>query len=332
MATIRKRGSRWQVQVRRIGHPPLSKSFLQRSDAETWGRLKEVEIERGELPIDRKLLRSLTLGDLMRRYCEEITPTKRGAVVERIRINSLLARPIARLTLDRLTPRAFAEHRDERLGEVSGPTVRRELAIIQHCLEVARVEWGTPMTTNPMALVAKPRPGLGRCRRLTEVEANGLARSLAATRNPIVKEVFLFGLATGMRRGEILGLRWEHVNLAKRTAYLSETKNGTPRDVPLSSSAMEVLTRRQQVFSSQDDLVFPISPNAFRLAWERLKRRANVQDLRFHDLRHEAISRFFELGLSLPEVKLISGHKDPRMLLRYTHLKAEEIAGKLFEV
>ena len=75
--------------------------------------------------------------------------------------------------------------------------------------------------------------------------------------------------------------------------------------------------------------LFPMSANALRLAWERLKRRAGIRDLRFHDLRHEAISRFFEMGLSIPEVSLISGHKDVRMLLRYTHLRPADVAQKL---
>ena len=64
-------------------------------------------------------------------------------------------------------------------------------------------------------------------------------------------------------------------------------------------------------------------------AWQRLVRRANIQDLHFHDLRHEAVSRFFEMGLTVPEVALISGHRDARMLFRYTHLRAEDIVAKL---
>ena len=74
---------------------------------------------------------------------------------------------------------------------------------------------------------------------------------------------------------------------------------------------------------------FPVTPNGFRLAWDRLGSRAGLVDLRFHHLRHEAISRFFELGLNIPEVAVISGHKDPRMLFRYTHLRAEELVGRL---
>jgi len=128
-----------------------------------------------------------------------------------------------------------------------------------------------------------------------------------------------------MRRGELLAMRWADVDLEGRTVRLSKTKNGYPRMIPLSSTALELL----RDLGRTGDAVFPATANAFRLAWERLKRRAGISGLRFHDLRHEAVSRFFEKGLSMPEVAAISGHRDPRMLMRYTHPRAEAIAEKL---
>ena len=117
------------------------------------------------------------------------------------------------------------------------------------------------------------------------------------------------------------------MDLQARTAHLPQTKNGESRTVPLSAAALAILESQER--PAESDVVFPSTGNAVRLAWERLKKRAGVEDLRFHDLRHEAISRFFEHGLSMAEVSAISGHKDPRMLMRYTHLRAEDIAGKL---
>src|SRR5262249_49586462 len=130
---------------------------------------------------------------------------------------------------------------------------------------------------------------------------------------------------TGMRRGELLSLRWDDIDMASRTVHLKMTKNGHPRTVPLSVAALEVVRRMPR----EEESVFRVTANAFRLAWERLKRKAGVTGLRFHDLRHEAVSRFFEKGLNVPEVASISGHRDPRMLMRYTHPKAEAIAQKL---
>ena len=96
--------------------------------------------------------------------------------------------------------------------------------------------------------------------------------------------------------------------------------------MPLSSKAATILEEQR---IKKHHVPFPITDNAFRLSWDKLKKRAAISDLKFHDLRHDAISRFFEAGLSLVEVATISGHKDPKMLFRYTHLKAEEIAAKL---
>jgi integrase len=107
------------------------------------------------------------------------------------------------------------------------------------------------------------------------------------------------------------------------------TKNGQPRCVPLSSEAVLVLKAARGATSEQRDRVFATTAEAIKLSWQRATKRASLDDLRFHDLRHEAISRFFEKGLSLPEVALISGHKDPRMLFRYTHLKAESLVQRL---
>ena len=127
-----------------------------------------------------------------------------------------------------------------------------------------------------------------------------------------------------MRRSEILNLRWVDVDLDSGFAFLFDTKNGEDRRVPLTKAARDVLSGLPR----QDERVFPISANCVRLAWERTRNKAEISDLRFHDLRHEAVSRFFEMGMSVPEVALISGHKDVRQLFRYTHLNPENIFKK----
>jgi integrase len=162
---------------------------------------------------------------------------------------------------------------------------------------------------------------------LTVEELERLRTALAKCRNGLLSNVIMFAIHTGMRRGEILSIRWSDINFDASTAHLADTKNGDARTVPLSSSALAALPATDN--HAAGERVFPLSPNAVRLAWERLKRRAGVNDLHFHDLRHEAISRFFELGLSIPEVALISGHRDFKMLFRYTHLRPADVAKKL---
>ena len=166
-----------------------------------------------------------------------------------------------------------------------------------------------------------------RNRRLEDGEFEQLEEAAKQTKKPHIWPFITFAVETGMRRGETLGLRWEPVDLDRRIAYLPLTKNGSSREVPLSTKAAQVLTRQRQC--SDTPSPFPITANGFRLAWDRLRSRAGLSDLRFHDLRHEAISRFFELGLNIPEVAVISGHKDPRMLFRYRHLRASDLVDRL---
>lgn len=327
MATFRKRSGKWQVQIRKDGCC-LNKTFGLREDAQRWAREHEHLLDRGDAlsrpngPRGNKL----TLGELLDRYTKEISSRKRSSTTEGFHLRALYGHRIAKLEAGAITVANVGEYRDHRLKRVSPSTVRRELVILQHAFRVARNEWAIDVPD--LRDLAKPTEASARNRRLTEDDLKSLSDAFRACRNPLVRPVFLFALATGMRRGEVLSLRWKHIDLEGNTAFLPMTKNGSPRTVPLSRSAISALPERQQA-TKGEDLVFPISANALRLSWERLKRRAGITDLRFHDLRHEAISRFFELGLSVPEVSLISGHKDPRMLFRYTHLRATDVARKL---
>jgi integrase len=327
MATLRKRGQTWQVQIRRLGYPSISRSFHLRVDAETWARKKEAEADRGHLTPDPKLLQSTTFANLLELY--------RGRVLERANrpmdtehclVRSLLKHPVSRVTLFNATPSHFSEYRDERSAEVKPGTLVREFGLIQRVFEVARREWGYPLTPNPIAEIRMPVVKNARDRRLKPGE---LERILAATDrcfNKLMEPIIRFAIETGMRRSEITSLRWSDYDRDAGTFQIREAKNGYPRTIPLSGKARRIL---ENLESNDCERVFPVSTNAINQSWQRIKKRARVESLRFHDLRHEAVSRFFEKGLSVPEVALISGHRDLRMLHRYTHLKVETIVPKL---
>jgi hypothetical protein len=170
MATIRRRGTTWQVQVRRHGHATLSRTFRLKADADQWARQKEAEIDRGELPVDTRVLRSHTLAELLERYAATVVPRKRGADREQYMVRVLLRHPLSCLSLHRLTPAEIATYRDERLAVVTGSTVRRELAIMRHCLHVARSEWGFVLPSNPVDQLKLPVPNNPRQRRPTKGE------------------------------------------------------------------------------------------------------------------------------------------------------------------
>ncbi|MCE5361529.1 MAG: site-specific integrase, partial [Acidithiobacillus sp.] len=184
----------------------------------------------------------------------------------------------------------------------------------------------------------------GRDRRLVGDEEARLLRECAKAQNPWLLPVVRFAIETAMRAGEILqtkgtadeetrarpvqttGLLWKNVDLNRRTAHLPETKNGSARTVPLSSVAVEVLRGLPR---SMDGRVFGTTYEAIHLSFVRACRRAGIEDLRFHDLRHEATSRLFEKGFNPMEVSSITGHKTLQMLKRYTHLRAEDLAKRL---
>ena len=325
MATIRKRDSKWQVQVRRSGHRGISRSFVLRKDAIAWAREMEVRADRSEFPVDTTELNRLTLADIVLRYRDTVSIRKRGYAVECIVLTAFLRHPICRKSLAQITSKDFAVYRDERLKSIKPTTLKRELSPLQNMFEVARDEWGLPARENPLSKIRVDIPFQRRERRLKDGELERLTLSAQHCRNPLILPIVLLAVETGMRRSEILSLMWNEVIPAKRLAVLSQTKNGHSRTIPLSTRALSAL----QKVHKTEDRIFPMTANAFRLAWERLRARAGLLDLRFHDLRHEAISRFFEMGLSVPEVALISGHRDPRMLFRYTHPLRETILKKL---
>lgn len=325
MATIRKRGQRYQVQVRRRGQKPVSKSFLSRADALVWARRTEARADRGELFAAHSDL--ITVGDLLRRYETEVASKKKAYPVERYILSLMRRDPLASELLATIRTGAIAEWRDRRLAKVGAGTLLRHLTVLRHVFEIARKEWGVPLAVNPTIDVRKPKSPPARTRRLEPDEERDLFAACAGCLNPMIEPAVRLALHTGMRRGELLSVRWEHIDRDKRTLFLPMTKNGHPRTVPLDANALAVIDRLSK--SQKDDRLIPLTVEALKLAWKRLVKRARIIDFHFHDLRHEAISRFFERGLTVPEVALISGHRDVRMLFRYTHLKAEEVATRL---
>lgn len=327
MATIRKLRGRWQAQVRHKGMKPRAKSFDTKADAERWARGLEAEIDRGGSFADTKLAETMTLKSVLERYLKEVTPLKRSAKTEFYRIRGLLKRPIMYRTLSGLTPADVAGYRDERLQTVAGSTVLKELNAIGHAIETARREWGVNIPQNPVKMVRRPKAPRGRDRRLQPGEEERLLAAADAGRVTWMRPLMVLAIETAMRQGEVLSLLWTDVDLDRRIARLDMTKNGEPRDVPLSTRALEAL----QMLAEQriDDRVVPATASAVGQAWLHLRARAQIPDLHYHDLRHEAVTRLLERGLNVIEVGTISGHKELRMLQRYSHLKAVDLVDRL---
>lgn len=316
MASISRRGKRWFAQVRKAGRPSQSKSFDSKADAVAWAAKMQSQLAAAPPSIQDAYFQAASLADLITRYVNSTTRYKRGVEAERYRLNKIARHPMAQKPVKKIAPADIAAYRDDRLNVAKPATVSKELILIKTVISTAQNEWGVFLSENSADRVRRPKFQNCRQRRFTEPEIAKLRTSLAMCRSDLPLKIFNFAVETAMRRGEILNLMWRDINLVQRTAFLHDTKNGEPRNVPLSASAARLLMEAAAPPDSQER-VFPMEENAFKSAWKRAVERSGVTDIHFHDLRHEAISRFFEMGLSLPEVAVISGHKDPRMLIRY---------------
>jgi integrase len=258
---------------------------------------------------------------------EEVTPSKRGAKREAEGIKFMQRQKIAAFSMTKLTPAVVAAYRDERLKTVAAGTIIRELSILSGIITHARKEWGLP-TPNPCALVRKPPTPQGRTRLLTADEGARLLDELKPVRrrSPWMVPLVKLALETAMRRGELLGLRWENINLEAQTAFLPMTKNGSSRVVPLSTRAIAILEALPNKGQGQ---VFPISYMTMNNCFVAACERAGITNLRFHDLRHTATSRLAEKLPNVIELASVTGHQTIQMLKRYYHPSAEVLAKKL---
>ena len=336
MGTIRKRGSRWEAQIRRRGLPEITKTFARRTEADAWVAVVESEVVRGVYQ-DRSLAAEFTFGDLLGRYALEVTPTKKGAHAERCQIEAMRRDPLARIVMSDLAGRDVADWRDRRLQEVSGSTVNRGLNLISHVLNTARREWGVPID-NPVSSIRRPRNNRARRTRLSAADETKLlsalecndrgkdGRLVAGARNHWMRPIVITAIETGMRRSEILSMLWNDVDLGQQVVHLHDTKNGDSRDVPLSRRAIGELSALDRDPSGK---VFPISPESVKKAFTRAAKRAGFDDLHFHDLRHEATCRLSKRLSNVLELSAATGHKTLSMLQRYYHPDASELARKL---
>lgn len=326
MASIRERSGTWQARVRREGYPAEVKSFATRAEAQKWARYMETSMDSGGYR-SRSSVDKALLCDVLQRYALEVSPTKRGHLDEVIRIKALMRSKMAAFALEKLSPSVVAAFRDERLRTVRGGAVIRDLSLLSSAINHARREWGATVD-NPCLLVKKPPTPAGRTRVLSADEEMRLLAAVAPAgrRNPETLPLVQLALQTAMRRGELLALRWEHIDLVAQTAHLPISKNGQPRNVPLSRAAVAVLGL---VPINDGGQVFSISAQTLAAAFKRAMVRACLDNFRFHDLRHTATSRMADKLPNVIELAAVTGHQSLQMLKRYYHPNAEVLAKKL---
>jgi integrase len=307
MPTIRKRNKKYQVQVRLKNRRDISKTFLTKADAQKWARESERALSLGYDHVNSEVG---NFSQLLSQYKERIVPLMRG-IKQEYSLCSRVGAYFGSYYPEELSSKTLGSYRDKRLQEVSAQTVKHEVNCVKRVLKIATEEWGL-MLPRGVPDVRLPRLPAGRKRRLPEEEQLLLLSALSLE----MKDVVNFAIETAMRRSELLKLNCNDISFIDRMCLVSDTKNGQDRAVPLTKAA---LTIAQRNIGKQGKL-FDLKPDSVSQAFRRACKRVEILDLRFHDLRHEAISRLFEKGLSVPQVAMISGHQDFRMLARYVHL------------
>lgn len=340
MATFQKRGSSWRAIVRKRG-TTQSKTFDTKAQAQKWATALEAKLDAGipATPADAGQIQpvpteaSPTLGDILRKYADEVSPSKRGGRWEAVRLHrfarewSEASRPAVSMTGPDI-----ARWRDARLLQVSTGTVARELNLLSAVFTRAIKEWGLAVPTNPCWMISKPKKPRARTQRVRSEDRATLVQHLGwdgvtppVTSRQWAAAVFCFALETAMRKGEVLALRWEDVHIDQRYVHLDITKNGDARDVPLSTAAVELLGK----LGPRHGKVFKIATGNMDKVFRMARRDCGLLHVRLHDARREATTRMASKLSNVLELAAVTGHRELRVLKSYYAPRAQDLAAKL---
>lgn len=287
-------------------------------EAENFLAKRKTEILEGKFNIKRT--EKVRFSDFAATYMEHSKANKRSWDRDRTLLINLL--PVfGAKTLDSITSLMIEEYKQQRLRKVKPGTVNREIALLKHLFNMA-ITWGMA-TVNPMRGVKLLREDNVPVRFLTKEEIDKLLAACTDYSRPIV----LTALHTGMRRGEILGLKWDQVDFDAKIITILHSKNGRVRKIPINSVLLDVLAKlkasatQEHVFISNKTKE-PIGK--FQTAWLTAIRKSGIIRCRFHDLRHTFASHLVASGVDLVTVKELLGHSDINMTLRYAHSAPEQ--------
>jgi len=332
----------YRVQVRVKGWPAQSNTFPNRADAVKWGRSTEAAIHEGRhFPTARAS--RMQFVEAVNRYRETVlADVKARSRHTREQHLNYFAEAFAGLTLAQVTPDRVAEARDKlastKFGRGktkksrSGATVNRYLATLSHLFSVAQREWRL-VDRNPVREISRKKENKGRVRYLSDEEREALLEACGTSEWPPLNALVTLAISTGARRGELLGLTWDRVDLKKGRATVLDTKIGEPRVLPLVGKSLDALRALKLQGSAHSPFVFP-HPNGrpeplywFDSYWLEALKVAGIDEFRFHDLRHTCASYLAQRGASTLEIADVLGHKSLAMVRRYSHLAVDHKAS-----
>lgn len=326
-----KRGDAWRIEFMLDGKRYSSTHDTQ-MQAKEWAMREMVKAKDDAKRFKDGGLPEHTLNELCQIYIKKVSSTKKGGDIEKLRINAFLTNfpNLAKKTLEQITAKDLIAWRNNRSKEVALSTVRREINLISSIFNYALKEllW---IDSNPFIKVTRPQSPKPRQRRVTQDDIDKILIACDYTINtrPITQRhyvawCFLFAIETAMRAGEIISLEWKNVH--SDYVHLPKTKNGTERNVPLLDSASDLLELMRGV---DDKQVVPLSSDSLKNVFKRVVKNAGVNDLTFHDTRHEACTRLAQL-LDVKDLSKVTGHKDIGILINtYYNPTVSELAAKM---
>tara|TARA_B100000686_G_scaffold346986_1_gene434712 strand:+ start:836 stop:1912 length:1077 start_codon:yes stop_codon:yes gene_type:complete len=346
MAYIQKRTGKngkksYRVQIRRKGQPIQSATFSTKAQALEWSAHIESQIAQGK-HFKTSPAKEKTVGSAIDRYIKTALPDKSPST-QRDQKHQLLwwKDQIGDIKLSALSPALIIEHRDGLKSQnfdkhsVSGKvysnaTVNRYMSAFSSVLNKCVNEWQW-LDTHPIHGRIKKLPENNkRDRWLSDAEREKLLSACKNASNPIIYDVVIVALNTGMRRSEIMNLTWKAIDFDNKWLYVEKTKNKEKRGIPMSPPVLKVLGNRKKQNSQNSKYVFPSSdgsqPFAIKSLWDKTLLDAEIDDFKFHDLRHTAASYFMMSGASLLDVQKILGHKSLEMVQRYAHLSKDHLS------
>lgn len=343
MATITKLPSgHWRVQIRRK-QSYASETFLRHEDARKWATETEHRIDRGEPPLKRGKVDPTTFAHLVDLHVDDMCEVgKAPRRSKQFTLNSLKDK-LGKVKLEELTRERLIQFGKNRAKEGAGPvTLSTDFSYLKLVLTHAAAVHGVNVKAEPVDLARFALKRLGligqsrqRDRRPTADELKRLLdhfddnTKLQIPMGRIVR----FAIASAMRQEEICRIRWSEVDVQRRVVLVRDRKDPREKDgnhqfVPLLNltgfDALRLI-RIQRKYCRRGDFIFPYNSRSIGTAFRRACKLLKIHDLHFHDLRHEATNRLFEAGMSIEQVALVTGHRDWKILKRYTHLRPEAL-------
>ena len=318
MATMRQLPSgHWQVQIRLKGRK-ASETFTRHDNAREWATEAEAQIDRGHAPSGRRARSAKTFGALIELHIDDMKEVGKPPRRSKSATLEMLHRELGTLRIANLDRERLIRFGRERAKSGAGPVTLGDLARI---------------ALKRLGLIGK---GHERDRRPTEEELTKLYAHFDSNPRQLIpmSRIIKFAIATAMRQEEICRVTWSDLNIHSKMLTIRDRKDprekkGNDQRIPLLAvsgyDAFALIEEQRSIRGNEDDRIFPYASKSTSTAFTRACADLGIEDLHFHDLRHEGTSRLFEAGFAIQQVALVTGHKDWKMLRRYTHLKPESL-------